>query len=83
MRRVCAGAVTNSVPFKMVVMSILISFERSIMPTARVVRVIYIFFAKMQALKLNPLRPEKGLEIEMANIQRRDVQMLAMALASL
>jgi len=40
-------------------------------------------YAKMQALKLNPLRPEKGLEIEMANIQRRDVQMLAMALASL
>ena len=82
MRRVCAGAVTNSVPFKMVVMSILISFERSIMPTARVVRVIYIFFeireptlrersyAKMQALKRNPLRPQKGLEVDMTLSQR-------------
>ena len=52
------------------------------MPTARVVRVIYSFFeireptlrersyAKMQALKRNPLRPQKGLEVDMTLSQR-------------
>lgn len=65
------------------------------MPTARFVRFIYAFFeireptlreqsyAKMQALKLNSLRPQKGLKIEIAFFQRRDAQMLAMTLASL